>query len=127
MCDVQITTEDDRLRFGKAGQVLAEDGIPMEPVGKAAEPILGVDSVDVDKVKIRILEGDDTAFLIVIRDSKTVCARDGFMPGEDRRAGVAGFVRGVPVRSVTSECQRQLYLFLASLGFLEAEDVGIFA
>ncbi len=74
--DVEVAAEDD----GLANDLLTQ----AQPVGQAAEAVLRVDGVDVDEVEIRILQGDDAAFLVVLPDPHAVTATDRHVLGEDR-------------------------------------------
>ena len=66
---------------------------------------LGVGGVAGDKPEIGILQGDEPAFRVQLRDPQAVTDRKRFGFREDGGAGVAFFLGGVPKLTIAGELQ----------------------
>lgn len=93
---------------------------------ESSEFALGVGGVDGDEVEVLEFGGDDAAFRVEFVDAQSVGDFEWGNLGKDGGARVAGFIGGVPVSLVGAEFEWEFDLFGSGLGFLEAEDVGLF-
>ena len=72
VCHIQIPTENNRLFLLQLLQKLAEIILPLHPVRKSRQLILGVRRIAGHHIIIRVLRRNDAPFMIVLLNAKTV-------------------------------------------------------
>lgn len=133
---VQITTDDDRFRYGESFQIVEKCRVPRLSTGNAAEIVFCIRGIDGDQPKPVELGSYDTTLIIEIAIAIRVQSMpidqigghviddlNGFDPAEDRRPAVAGLARRVPEFLVIGKID--FSLALPGFGLLEAKDVGL--
>ena len=123
MGHIQIPAENHRLFFFQLLQVFQEFLFPDHPVIQPRQPILGIGGIYRHHIKVRKLQGDHPAFLIVFLDPYPVSHRQRLPPGKNSRAGIPLFHRVIPVLAVARQFQGNL-AFL-QLALLDTENIRI--
>ena len=125
--DIEIATDNDRLFLLQLFEVSAEGGFPLlGPVVETREFALGIRGVDIDEVKFLVFEGDNTPLAVVLLDPDAVGGASRFVCGEGGGAGIAGFLRGVPMRREARRPGHLGDLLGFRFDFLQAEHIGLF-
>ena len=108
MCDVQVAAVHHGLRLIQPAEVFPQVVLPPHPVGETPQLVLRVRRVAADEVEVRIFTRDDAPFMAVDVLAKVIGDGKRLLLGEHRRAGVALFVRAVPVDVVLRQVKFDL-------------------
>ena len=120
---IEIPADENRFPGLEPSQVLPEGVLPLTAVAQPGQLCLGVGGVDSHQVKLRILQSDHSALLVMLLDAQAVLYRQRLLFGKDRGARIALALGTVPVLVIA----RGIHLRLAGLhlGLLDAEKVCV--
>src|SRR5439155_1657774 len=120
---VEVAAEDDGLFPFKLLEVAEEIAVPLSAIGEPREFALRVGDIDVHQEEVSVLGGEHATFIVVLADADAVGHVQRAGLGEDGSAGVALFLRGVPVSGI-GDRPELLDVIGTGFGFLQAENVG---
>ena len=123
MRHVHVAAHDDGFSLVQPFQVGSEVLLPLHAVVESAKPVLTVGHIDIDKEEVGHFERDDSPLVVVLFHADPVGHVQGDMARVDGGAGIALFLRIVPVGVVAKEIQVELSLL--QFRFLQAEKIGI--
>ena len=123
MGHVHVPADDDRLLLIQGNKIVPESVLPAHAVVDALQPVLGVGGVNTDQIEVFILQRDDPALGVVLRDTDVVADRQRRVPGKDGGAGVALPLGVAPVALISGQIQVDLSRLV--LGLLQAEKIRV--
>ena len=122
---VQVAAPDDGFFPLELFQVGEEVAVPLLAIGKAGEFALRVGHINIHEEEVGELGRQHTTFVVVLGHADALRDFQRAQLREDDGAGVALLLRAVPVRRVVRG--PELFdLVGVRLGFLQAQDVGLF-
>ena len=123
MGDVEVAAVDHGLDRVKLLHVFAQGVLPAHAEVDPLEPVLCVRGVAGEQVEGLVFQGDQTALVVELLHADAAADGQGLVLREDRRAGIALFLRRVPELLVAGQVQRELTRL--HFGLLQAEKVGV--
>ena len=108
MGDVQIPAVDDRLGLVQTHQIVPQVVLPRHAIVQALQAVLSIWGVAADQIELVILQSDEPPLVVVDILVHAIGHVQRCVGGEHRRAGVALFVRAVPVDVVLRQVKFDL-------------------
>ena len=123
MGDIHVPADDDRLFPVQIQQIAPEGVLPGHAVIQTGQAALAVGGIDRDKIKGGILQGDDAALVIMLREADAVADGEGLPLREDCGAAVALFLGGIHVQQIA--LRGNIRLTGLHFGLLQAEEIRV--
>ena len=123
MCHIQIATENNRLFLLQLLQKLAKIILPLHPIRKSRQLILGVRRIAGHHIIIRVLRRNDAPFMIVLLNAETVAHAKRLLLRKQRCSRISFLLRIAPILIIPRKLQ--INLPFLQLALLNTENIRI--
>ena len=110
MCNIQISTDNDRFYLVEPFQKGKKIFFPLHAVRKSCQFVLGIRSVTGNQIKSIVFQCDDTPLMVMLRDADAIRDREWFVFCKNGSAGIAFFFGVIPELMVAGEIKGNLPL-----------------
>ena len=110
MCNIQISTDNDRFYLVEPFQKGKKIFFPLHAVRKSCQFVLGIRSVTGNQIKSIVFQCDDTPLMVMLRDADAIRDREWFVFCKNSSARIAFFFGIIPELMVAGEIKGNLPL-----------------